>query len=87
MAIILVDKDGNQVDPKTLEGRDDYQIINCLEFDKQFKPDLGDLPNMEYVFNDMPKIKNRGQSNHKYKSVGKNKRKMAKASKRKNRKR
>lgn len=87
MAVILVDKDGNQVDPKTLEGRDDYQIINCLEYDKQFKPDLGDLPNMGYVFNDMPKIKNRGQSNHKYKSVGKNKRKMVKASKRKNRKR
>ena len=87
MAIILVDKDGNEVDPKTLEGRDDYQIINCLDYDKQFKPDYDDLPNMEYIFNDMPKIKNRGQSNRKYKSVGKNKRKMIKASKKKNRKR
>lgn len=87
MAIILVDKDGNEVDPKTLDGRDDYQIINCLDYDKQFKPVYDDLSNMEYVFNDMPKIKQRGQSNHKYKSVGKNKRKMINASKKKNRKR
>ena len=87
MAIILVDKDGNQIDPKTLDGRDDYQIIDCVDYDKQFKPVLDNLPNMEYIVNDMPKIKNRGQSNHKYKTVSKNKRKMVKASKRKNRKR
>lgn len=87
MAIILIDEDGNEVDPKTLDGRDDYQIVNCLDYDKQFKPVYDDLPNMEYVFNDMPKIKNRGQSNHKYKTVSKNKRKMVNASKRKNRKR
>jgi hypothetical protein len=87
MAIILVDKDGNEVDPKTLDGRDDYTLINCLDYDKQFKPVYDDLPNMGYIFNDMPKIKNRGQSNHKYNSVSKNKRKMVKRSKRKNRKR
>ena len=80
VSIILVDKDGNQVDPKTLDGRDDYTLVNCLPYTM---PE----PQMEYLFNDMPKIKNRGQSNHKYKSVGKNKRKMVKASKRKNRKR
>lgn len=87
MAIILVDKDGNEVDPKTLDGRDDYTLINCLEIDNPSKPVLDNLPNMEYIVNDMPKIKNRGQSNHKYNSVSKNKRKMVKRSKRKNRKR
>lgn len=80
MAIILVDKDGNEVDPKTLDGRDDYTLVNCLPYTMPEPP-------MQYLFNDMPKIKQRGQSNHKYKSVGKNKRKMVNASKRKNRKR
>jgi hypothetical protein len=61
------------------------QAVDNLDY---FQNTYDDLSNrMKYVFNDMPKIKQRGQSNHKYKSVGKSKRKMVNASKKKNRKR
>lgn len=79
MAIILVDKDGNEVDPKTLDGRDDYTLVNCLPYTMSEPPML--------YMPDMGAYKSRGQSNRKYKTVSKNKRKMVKASKRKNRKR
>ena len=79
MAVILVDKDGNEVDPKTLDGRDDYTLFNCLPYTMPEVPML--------YMPDMGAYKNRGQSNRKYKTVSKNKRKMIKSSKRKNRKR
>lgn len=44
-------------------------------------------PEVIYTPPPMGAYKNRGQNNHKYKSVSKNKRKMVNASKRKNRKR
>lgn len=79
MAIMLVDGNGNQVDPKTLDGREDYTLVNCLPYT---------MPDVQMLYTpDMSVYKNRGQNNRKVKTISKNKRKMIKGSKQKNRKR
>lgn len=76
---MLVDEDGNQVDPKTIDGREDYTLVNTLPYT---------MPDVQMLYTpDMGVYKNRGQSNRKVKTISKNKRKMIKRSKQRNRKR